>query len=890
MTTRSLNRFCGEVLPKLLSSCDGRWMIERATEVVASDRYNSFDRFRQTTATLTRHYEEAGARVEVEPIQTGGRPGSGRWIIREAQDVHSATVDVVSPVRQRVLDFAENPWHVVQWTSGTPRGGARCKLVIIDSEEELRGLPALSLNGKMVLTALAIRDLMDVFADKGAVGVIADTPVPNLPDAVAWTKFGWGSVPLAKAPCRLVGLMVSQNQGRRLRRLHRRHGGLTVHARVDVRSYVGSHDVVSGIVAGADDPQDEVWAIAHSGEPGAVDNASGVVTCLEIARALEKLIAAGIIRRPRRSIRLINAYECYGFFAYLENTQRLQTPLAGVCIDTLGSKPKVCGGRLEWHSTIPMSAGFVDWVGAAILRQTLRRSRSGYRLCLEPFMSTSDTLIGDPKYGFPCPWITNHHQSPNRAWDAYHSSADTVELLSAEGLRAGAAAMAAYLYFLADAGSGEAMQMATAETDRLARELKRRPRMTAGQVDYVRDAHDVSMSQLRRWLWGGDRARIAAHFDSCRQRLRGEADKAARGKRGDARRRGTASADGRLVPRRTAPLSPTTENTVAGVRDRLGQGLSPWALFWADGKRDLAAIARAIACEDSGLLSPRQGSARNPGSEADALDRVIAYFRAHEELGYVALNRLQEMATKAGLARQLKRLGLRRGMDVMVHSSLSRMGPVHGGADTVIAALLAVLGRGGTLMMPSFNHGAAKVYNPLATPTINGAIPDALWRRSDAVRSLHTTHAVAAVGARAEELCADHLEAGIWEQDSPIGKLIHSGGYLLTIGTSHTTSTAHHVAEMSVPSTCNDPFGNVYRHVAANGRVEETLGLAWRAGTCPVPESKMDEALDRRGLQRRGLLGQADCEFVGALDLWHVRRQQLRNECPRCRIRPGYVD
>ena len=231
-----------------------------------------------------------------------------------------------------------------------------------------------------MLTKLDPRTHLGLLAAKGAAAVIADRPVPNLPSAVAWTKFGWGAIPLAHAAAQLVGFVISEQQGKRLRQLAQQRGPLTLHVRADIRKYVGSHDVVSGVIEGAGDPQDEVWAIAHSAEPGAIDNASGVATTLEIARVIEGLIQAGKLARPKRTIRLLNAYECYGFFAYLERVRRLQTPLAGVCIDTLGSQPAVCDGRLEWHATIPMSAGFVDRVGAAILRAGVRQHKPGYRV------------------------------------------------------------------------------------------------------------------------------------------------------------------------------------------------------------------------------------------------------------------------------------------------------------------------------------------------------------------------------------------------------------------------------------------------------------------------------------------------------------------------------
>jgi len=212
---------------------------------------------------------------------------------------------------------------------------------------------------------------------------------------------------------------------------------------------------------------------------------------------------------------------------------------------------------------------------------------------------------------------------------------------------------------------------------------------------------------------------------------------------------------------------------------------------------------------------------------------------------------------------------------------------VQGGADSVIDAVLQAIGPRGTLMMPSFNHRAAQVYNPQTTPTTNGAIPNAMWRRPEAARSVHPTHAVACIGPRALEFCRGHLEAGIWAQDSPIGKLIHGGGYILALGTTHNASTAQHVAEMSVPCGCIDMFGNTDRVVMPDGTVQEVRGLAWRGGACPVPTQRMDETLDARGLQRRGRVGDAECELVRALDLWEVRREQLRDICPTCPVRPA---
>ena len=114
-TPRSLSAFCRTVLPHLVAATDKRRLLKTAAEVVGTDRWNSFDRFHEPTRTLVRHYEHSGAKAEVESIQTGSRIGTGRWIIQGAQDVDNATVDVVGPVRRRILAYADCPWHAVQW-------------------------------------------------------------------------------------------------------------------------------------------------------------------------------------------------------------------------------------------------------------------------------------------------------------------------------------------------------------------------------------------------------------------------------------------------------------------------------------------------------------------------------------------------------------------------------------------------------------------------------------------------------------------------------------------------------------------------------------------------------------------------------------------------------
>mgnify|MGYP002527390468 CR=1 FL=1 len=77
--------------------------------------------------------------------------------------------------------------------------------------------------------------------------------------------------------------------------------------------------------------------------------------------------------------------------------------------------------------------------------------------------------------------------------------------------------------------------------------------------------------------------------------------------------------------------------------------------------------------------------------------------------------------TRSDIIRDLEAMGLKTGDSVMVHSSLSSIGHVEGGAQTVVEAFLELLGRGGTLMVPTFTHSGCQYFDPLVTPSLNGA-------------------------------------------------------------------------------------------------------------------------------------------------------------------------
>ncbi len=124
------------------------------------------------------------------------------------------------------------------------------------------------------------------------------------------------------------------------------------------------------------------------------------------------------------------------------------------------------------------------------------------------------------------------------------------------------------------------------------------------------------------------------------------------------------------------------------------------------------------------------------------------------------------------IAGALRQVQVRRGAVVYVHSSLSSMGYVHGGADTVIDAFLEAVGPEGTLCVPTIvyaGQGPRPPFDVAGSPSEVGRITETLRLRPEARRSDNPTHSVAAIGRHADEITAGH--GGGEGRPSPWGEL-----------------------------------------------------------------------------------------------------------------------
>lgn len=156
--------------------------------------------------------------------------------------------------------------------------------------------------------------------------------------------------------------------------------------------------------------------------------------------------------------------------------------------------------------------------------------------------------------------------------------------------------------------------------------------------------------------------------------------------------------------------------------------------------------------------------------------------------------------TSRRIGEELRAGGLRKGGVVMVHSSLSSLGFVNGGPETVIQGFLSALGPDGTLLMPALSYEIVTVNNPMfdvrRTPSNVGAIPEYFRTRQGTIRSVHPTHSVCGTGRLAENILKQHTKDDTPCGDcSPFSQLLRLEGQIVMLGCGLRPNTSMHAIE-----------------------------------------------------------------------------------------------
>lgn len=302
--------------------------------------------------------------VEVFEVPADGKSMYGTQksrLVWEAEFAELWELDKDGNRVKRIADWESMP---ITLAEDSESGEAKTELIDVGNGTSEKDYENKDVKGKIVLIASSPGAAAELAVSKGAVGLISYTQNQQ----TAWWKedenlIRWGhfeSFPKAKTFCFMISLKQARDFQSRLGRGEK----ITLDAKVKAGQHPGSYSFATAVIKGSSPTlrEEEIAFSCHLDHqrPGANDNASGSVTILEVARALNKLITEGKLQRPQRTIRFIWSPEIEGTAAVLASRPQYAKKIkANVHMDMVGGGQvtkvifHVAGGPRSLPSFVP---------------------------------------------------------------------------------------------------------------------------------------------------------------------------------------------------------------------------------------------------------------------------------------------------------------------------------------------------------------------------------------------------------------------------------------------------------------------------------------------------------------------------------------------------------
>lgn len=249
-------------------------------------------------------------------------------------------------------------------------GSANAELVDVGAGTAQSDYAGKDIRGKFVLISTQPEEAAGLAVTRyGAAGIVSWAQNQKQ----AWwgedeTLVRWGHLDTWKDPT--FAFMVSPARAHDWQGRLRHGDTIRLRAQVKAGRSGGAYLIPTGVIEGRDRAHEIVFSchLDHP-SPGANDNASGCAGVLEVARTLNRLVAAGRLPQPERTLRFIWPCEIECTISLLNaRPEFARRTLATIHLDMIGGDTERTKSILRVEGTPPSLPSFVDDVAFAIAR------------------------------------------------------------------------------------------------------------------------------------------------------------------------------------------------------------------------------------------------------------------------------------------------------------------------------------------------------------------------------------------------------------------------------------------------------------------------------------------------------------------------------------------
>ena len=238
--------------------------------------------------------------------------------------------------------------------------------------------------------------------------------------------------------------------------------------------------------------------------------------------------------------------------------------------------------------------------------------------------------------------------------------------------------------------------------------------------------------------------------------------------------------------------------------------------------------------------------------------------------------------SKKDIVEILKSNGLENGMIVEVHCTLPSLGYVIGGAQTIVDALMEVVGYQGTILMamqsahnseptfwkkpmvdcelaPKIRETMPAFHRKESDTTQMGEVAENFRRREGVVLSSHPSCAFAAWGKYAKFLCNHQSLHFCLSEESATARLVELKASVLLLGSGYDKCTCMHLAE----------YRSDVRPIVLQGAAVEHKGVrVWKQYLDIAMDSSefasIGQLMEKNSLVTQFQLGEGECRLFSA--------------------------